>query len=115
MSYQQIDTPQLFSPANTPAPATPPPTFTTSEQEHQQPQAQPTPHSVNAKFSDRRTTAMPTISPFQDHCWKLFKGSFQDHPNLSKTINSCCSKKFPNTKHYTGPHKKIFHKDTKNG
>ena len=41
MSYQQIDTPQLFSPANTPAPATSPQTTSISQQEHQQPPALP--------------------------------------------------------------------------
>ena len=39
MSYQQIDTPQPFSPANMLAPAASPPTTSTSQQKHQQPPA----------------------------------------------------------------------------
>ena len=51
MSYQQIDTLQPFSPAHTPAPATSLLTTTASQQEHQQPPAQPLPplQSANAK------------------------------------------------------------------
>ena len=47
LSYQQIDTPQLFSRADTPAPAASPLTTTTSQQEHQQTPVQP-PSSLQA-------------------------------------------------------------------
>ena len=51
MSNQQSDTPQPFSPADTPAPATSPTTTTTSQQEHQQAPTQPPPstQSENAE------------------------------------------------------------------
>ena len=51
MSYQQIDTPHLFSPNDMPALATSPPTTTASQREHQQPPAQPPPppQSADAK------------------------------------------------------------------
>ena len=93
VSYQQIDTPQPFSPVDTLAPATSPPTNTASQQEHQQPslhllRSQPTPNSSHSRMS-----AKPPISPFQDHCCYPFKGPFQDHPNK---------------KHYTAPHKTLW-------
>ena len=51
MSFQQIDTPQLFLPVNIPAPAASPPITNTSQQEYQQPAAQPPPplQSADAK------------------------------------------------------------------
>ena len=86
LSYQQIDTSQPFSPADTQVPATLPPT-TTLQQQYQQPSlhllcSQPTPNS-----SPSRTSAKPSIGPFDDHCSKPFQGPFLDHPNLPKTIN----------------------------
>ena len=63
MSYQQIDTPQQFSSADTPSPAASP--------------------------------------PFQDHCCEQIKGPFQDHQNLSKTINFLFIYLFIHTQRYT--------------
>ena len=51
MSFQQIDTLQLFLPVNIPVPATSPPITNASQQEYQQPAAQPPPplQSADAK------------------------------------------------------------------
>ena len=107
LSYQQIDTLQPFSPADTQPLAASPPTITVSQQEHQQ---QP-PRQTAAALEP---LPLPPISPFQDHCCKLFQGPFQDRPNLPKTINSCCFKKSqtrsitpPCTKHFGLEHKKV--------
>ena len=57
ISYQQIDTPQSFSPVDTPAPVTSPPTTMASQQEHQQPADHPTllMQSFNSKQTKKRT------------------------------------------------------------
>ena len=48
MSYQQIDTPQPYSPADTSAPLASPPTTTVTQPQHQQPSAHPSPPPESA-------------------------------------------------------------------
>ena len=85
LSYQQIGTPQLFSPDTQTQAASP---QTTTAQQQQTAAVEP--------------LYLPPINLFQNHSCQTFKGPFQDHPNLPKTINSFCLKKSQN-KHYTDP------------
>ena len=96
ISTQHIRTFKLLS-RNIPLvqqPAASPPTNTASQQKYQQPQP---------ILSLLRS--QPTSNRSSKHCCKQFKGPFQDHPNLPKTINSCCLKKFQ-TRRITPPHTK---------
>ena len=62
MSYQQIDTPQLFSPADMQPPTASPPTTTDTQQEHQQP-----PASASSALSWRQTVAAVEHLAFASH------------------------------------------------
>ena len=68
MSYQQIDTLQPFSPADTPASVASPPTTTSAQQEHQWPPAQ-LQHPLQSAGNKQQQ---------QDHCHccEQFKGPF---------------------------------------
>ena len=79
LQYQQIDTPQPFSPSQLqPAPSQVP----TSTQKKTSKTSQPVQPTESAQVSRLACT-----SPYQDCSYQ--KGPSQGHPNLPKTINSC--------------------------
>ena len=102
LSYQQIDTLQPFSLPNAQPKAG-------LEQQQQPAQPQPPSQSADAKHQQAvEPLHLPSISSFQDHCCKQFKGPFQDHTSLPKTTNGCCLKKSEIKKHYTAPDKTLW-------
>ena len=100
MSYQQTDTSQPVSPAEHATTSR-----LSSNHHHRTARTSAATSPASSTISRRQPAAaveplhLPPISLFQDHCCQTFKGPFQDHPNLSKTINSCCLKKIPKMKH----------------
>ena len=87
LSYQHVDTPQPFHHLAR--------NRLSSNHHHASTAEATSPTSASSSVSRRQTAAaveplhfLP-ISPFKDHCCQTLNGSFQDHQNLPKTINSC--------------------------
>ena len=107
MSYQQIDTPQPFSPVDTPAPAASPPTTTASQQEHQ-----PLPPPQSAAAVEHLPSLQSVL--FWTTAVNHLKVLFRTTQIFPKQLISCCSKKNPNKKQYTAPHQPHLSQTHKN-
>ena len=99
MSYQQTDKPQPFHPLTSnhqPPLLQPPLLHSMNISSHQ---SQPPLQSTDTKNSSRRTTCLQSVH-FRNTAVKHLKIPFQDHPNLPKTVYSCCLKEnSPNKTH----------------